>query len=178
MRAWAHNVAVNDVSVLFYANGVAVADDGSFVLVNEFLAFRIRRYWLGGPAEGSHDIFVDALPGYPDNVTRTPSGTFLVGLSLDRIPSLDAQRERPWAIKAIYRLPGFLKPPPQYPGYLMEFGRNADVLRVVTDPSPRVPAQVTAGAALPGARAGESTRVVLGSLLVPSVRVLELPGDR
>jgi len=163
---------------LFYANGVAVADDGSFVLVNEFLAFRIRRYWLAGPAQGSHDIFVDELPGYPDNVTRTPAGTFLVGLSLDRIPSLDAQRERPWAIKAIYRLPGFMKPPPQYPGYLLEFAKSGEIRRVVTDQRKRVVAQVTAGAALPASGAGEPDRVVLGSLLVPSVRVLELPGSR
>ncbi len=159
---------------LFYANGVAVAADGSFVLVNEFLAFRIRRYWLSGAKKGSHDIFADALPGYPDNVTRTPSDTFLVGLSLDRIPSLDAQRERPWAIKAIYRLPGFLKPPPQYPGYLLEFAADGDLRRVATDQRKNVDAQVTAAAALPGA--GKPARVVLGSLLVPSVRVLELSG--
>jgi sugar lactone lactonase YvrE len=163
---------------LFYANGVAVADDGSFVLVNEFLAFRIRRYWLSGPRKDSHDVFADGLPGYPDNVTRTPAGTFLVGLSLDRIPSLDAQRDRPWAIKAIYRLPGFMKPPPQYPGYLLEFTKGGDVRRVATDQRKAVVAQVTAGAALPGAVAGEPLRVVLGSLLVPSVRVLELSGGR
>ena len=51
-------------------------------------------------------------------------------------------------------------------------------LRVVTDQRKRVVAQVTAGAALPASGAGEPDRVVLGSLLVPSVRVLELPGSR
>ena len=95
---------------LFYANGVAVAQDDSFVLVAEFLAFRITRYWLTGPRAGTHDVFVDGLPGYPDNITRTPDGHFLVGLSLQRVPGLDKQRPHPWAVKMIYRLPSFLKP--------------------------------------------------------------------
>ena len=163
---------------LFYANGVALADDGSFVLVNEFLAFRIRRLWLSGPQAGAHDIFADALPGYPDNVTLTPAGTFLVGLSLARIPALDAQRSKPWAVRAIYRLPGFLKPPPQYPGYLLEFDADGRLERMVADERPGEVAQVTAGAVLPGAAANEPDRVVLGSLLVPAVRKLELEAGR
>jgi len=162
---------------LFYANGVALADDGSFVLVNEFLAFRIRRLWLSGPKAGAHDIFVDALPGYPDNITLTPSGTFLVGLSLARIGALDAQRERPWAVKAMYRLPGFLKPPPQYPGFLLEFRKDGGLQRMASDERPDQVAQVTAGAVLPAASPGDPARVVLGSLLVPAVRMLELDGS-
>jgi hypothetical protein len=163
---------------LFYANGVALADDGSFVLVNEFLAFRIRRLWLSGDKAGAHDIFADGLPGYPDNITLTPSGSFLVGLSLARIPALDAQRERPWAVKAIYRLPGFLKPPPQYPGFLLEFGADGQLQRMVADETPGKTAQVTAGAVLPAASPDEPVKVVMGSLLVPAVRKLELERGR
>jgi sugar lactone lactonase YvrE len=164
---------------LFYANGVALADDGAFVLVNEFLAFRIRRLWLSGPKAGAHDIFADALPGYPDNITLTPSGTFLVGLSLARIPALDAQRERPWAVKAIYRLPGFMKPPPEYPGYLLEFGADGRLLRMVAEEQKgKVPQQVTAGAVLPAASADQPVQVVMGSLLVPAVRKLQLDSRR
>ena len=118
---------------LFYANGVALAADESFVLVAEFLAFRIVRRWLTGPRAGSHEIFVDGLPGYPDNITRTPDGHFLVGLSLQRIPGLDAQRARPWAVKVLYRLPAFLKPKAQYPGYLMEFDAQGRLRRFVAD---------------------------------------------
>lgn len=162
---------------LFYANGVALADDGSFVLVNEFLGFRIRRLWLSGPKQGAHDIFVDGLPGYPDNITLTPAGTFLVGLSLARIPTLDAQRERPWAVKAVYRLPGFMKPPPEYPGFLLEFAEDGGLRRMVSDERPGEVAQVTAGAVLPTASPDDPVRVVLGSLLVPAVRKLELAGD-
>jgi sugar lactone lactonase YvrE len=160
---------------LFYANGVAVADDDSFVLVAEFLAYRITRYWLSGPRKHSHEVFVDGLPGYPDNVTRTPEGNFLVGLSLERIAALDAQRPRPWAIRVMYRLPPFLQKQPQYPGYLMEFDRRGALRRfAAAEQQGKVAAQVTAGTVLPAA-AGESEEdVVVGSLLVQSVRRLKL----
>jgi len=159
---------------LFYANGVAVAQDDSFVLVAEFLAFRITRYWLTGPRAGTHDVFVDGLPGYPDNITRTPDGHFLVGLSLQRVPGLDKQRPHPWAVKMIYRLPSFLKPKAQYPGYLLEFDATGRLLRFAADAEPGSVAQVTAGTVLPGGDPQHGTRVVVGSLLVPSVRMLEL----
>jgi sugar lactone lactonase YvrE len=159
---------------LFYANGVAIAQDESFVLVAEFLAFRITRYWLEGERKGTHDVFVDGLPGYPDNVTRTPDGHFLVGLSLERVPGLDKQRPHPWMVKVIYRLPGFMKPEPQYPGYLLEFDVTGRLLRFAADQGEDVTTQVTAGAVLDAGDGNRSTEVVLGSLLVPSVRRLEL----
>jgi sugar lactone lactonase YvrE len=159
---------------LFYANGVALAQDESFVLVAEFLAFRITRYWLKGDRAGTHDVFVDGLPGYPDNITRTPDGRFLVGLSLQRIPGLDQPRPHPWRVKVIYRLPAFLKPKPQYPGYLMEFDATGRLLRFAADETEDVTAQVTAGAVLVEGGAVDPTEVVVGSLLVPSVRKVEL----
>ena len=159
---------------LFYANGVAVAADDSFVLVAEFLAFRITRYWLSGERQGTHDVFVDGLPGYPDNITRTPDGRFLVGLSLQRLPALDRQRPHPWAVKMIYRLPGFLKPKPRYPGYLLEFDVTGRLLRFAADERQDEVAQVTAGTVLSTGDGGHGTVVVVGSLLVPSVRRLEL----
>ena len=155
---------------LFYANGVALAADESFVLVAEFLAFRIVRYWLAGSRAGSHEIFVDGLPGYPDNITRTPDGHFLVGLSLQRIPGLDAQRARPWAVKVLYRLPAFLKPKPQYPGYLMEFDSQGQLRRFAADTTPDRVAQVTSGTVLPGSAGDGAAGIVVGSLLVESVR--------
>lgn len=159
---------------LFYANGVAVAQDDSFVLVAEFLAFRITRYWLTGERAGSHDVFVDGLPGYPDNITRTPDGHFLVGLSLERLPGLDQQRPHPWLVKVIYRLPGFMKPQAQYPGYLLEFDATGRLLRFAADARAGEPAQLTAGTMLAGGDGAPGTEVVVGSLLVPAVRRLEL----
>jgi sugar lactone lactonase YvrE len=154
---------------LYYANGVAVAEDGSFVLVAEFLAFRIQRYWITGELAGSHEIFIDNLPGYPDNITRTPDGTFLVGLSLARIPGLDKARPKPWLVELIYRLPPSVAPKPQFPGYLLELTPGGEVRRFMADETPGKVAQVTAGTVVP-AHCGAGNEVVVGSLQVKSVR--------
>lgn len=159
---------------LYYANGVELSADGSFVLVAEFLAFRIQRYWLRGPKAGSHEPFVDGLPGYPDNITRTPGGSFLVGLSLKRVPALDRLREKPWAVKAVYRLPSAMQPAPQFPGYLAELDADGRLLRFIADEQPGVVAQVTSATVLPAHPGAGAPSVVLGSLLVNSVRRLPL----
>lgn len=158
---------------LFYANGVAVSLDGSFVLVAEFLAFRIQRYWITGRLAGSHEVFIDNLPGYPDNITRTPDGTFLVGLSLARIPGLDKARPKPWMVKMIHRLPPSMTPKPQYPGYLLELTPEGGIRRFVAAEQPDQVQQITSGTVLPASGTGPA-EVVVGSLLVPSVRRVPL----
>ena len=95
-------------------------------------------------------------------------------LSLQRVPGLDKVRPYPWKVKIIYRLPGFMKPKPQYPGYLMEFDATGRLLRFAADETEDVTAQVTSGTVLSAGDAKRTTEVVVGSLLVPSVRKVEL----
>ncbi|XP_027368810.1 protein STRICTOSIDINE SYNTHASE-LIKE 12-like [Abrus precatorius] len=61
-------------------SGVAVSRDGSFVLVSEFLANRIQRFWLRGPKTNSSEIFLQLL-GSPDNIMRNPNGQFWVAMN-------------------------------------------------------------------------------------------------
>ncbi len=156
---------------LFYANGVAVSQDGTFVLVAEFLAFRISRYWISGPNAGSHDVFIDGLPGYPDNITTTPDGTFLVGLSLERIALLDKLRPMPWAVKVLYRLQPVLGQKPRYPGYVLELTTYATVKRFIASEAHN--AQVT-GATVLRSKGGKDTDIFMGSLVQHAVRRLRL----
>ena len=65
---------------IFYANGVAVAPDESYVLVVETACFRVLRHWLKGPKAGSTDTFVGQLPGAPDGMARASDGGFWVSL--------------------------------------------------------------------------------------------------
>ena len=65
---------------LFYANGVAVAADGSFVLVVETFGARVHKYWLTGERAGSSEIFVDNLPGFPDGISAAVGGGWWVAL--------------------------------------------------------------------------------------------------
>jgi sugar lactone lactonase YvrE len=68
------------ISDLHFANGVALSDDESFVLVSETARNRLRRYHLKGPKKGTHDIFLDGLPGMTDNLKVDGKGGFIVPL--------------------------------------------------------------------------------------------------
>ncbi|XP_039282648.1 adipocyte plasma membrane-associated protein [Nilaparvata lugens] len=64
---------------LQFANGVVLSSDESFVIVAETIRSRIHRYYLKGPKKGTSDIFIEGLPGLPDNLKREGS-TFLIPL--------------------------------------------------------------------------------------------------
>lgn len=74
---------------LQFANGVALGPDENYVLVNETGAYRISRYWLKGEHSGSHDLFIDNLPGLPDNLSFNGRDRFWVALYSPRNPLLD-----------------------------------------------------------------------------------------
>ncbi|XP_050464407.1 adipocyte plasma membrane-associated protein Hemomucin-like [Cataglyphis hispanica] len=63
---------------LAFANGVILSDDENFILVAESLACRIIKYHLKGPKSGQHEIFIEGLPGTPDNLQSDGQGGFLV----------------------------------------------------------------------------------------------------
>ncbi|KAM3690763.1 hypothetical protein ACB094_09G146500 [Castanea mollissima] len=82
-RLLKYNKSNKEVTVLLddlaFANGVALSNDRSFVLVAETTTCRILRLWLHGPNAGKFDIFAE-LPGFPDNVRRNSKGEFWVAL--------------------------------------------------------------------------------------------------
>ncbi|XP_050238081.1 protein STRICTOSIDINE SYNTHASE-LIKE 12-like [Mercurialis annua] len=67
------------------AAGTAVSRDGSFVLVSEFLANRIQKYWLRGPRANTAQI-LRSFRGKPDNIKRNANGQFWVAVSVLRDP--------------------------------------------------------------------------------------------
>jgi len=62
---------------LWYANGVVVSPDQSFVLVAESLGNRMMRYWLTGPKQGESDLFTD-VPAAPGNISTNGKDIFWV----------------------------------------------------------------------------------------------------
>ncbi|HZU49720.1 MAG TPA: SMP-30/gluconolactonase/LRE family protein [Mycobacterium sp.] len=78
---------------LEFANGVALADDESFVAVAETSTARIHRVWLHGPRCGESEVLVDQLPGLPDNLSTGTLGRIWVALPVTGIrPLRFAQR--------------------------------------------------------------------------------------
>ncbi|GER55937.1 pectin lyase-like superfamily protein, partial [Striga asiatica] len=65
-------------------NGVAVSRDASFVLIAEYIASRIRIFWLKGQNANTSNILV-RLPGNPDNIKRTKSGDFWVPVNIQNL---------------------------------------------------------------------------------------------
>ena len=70
---------------LFFANGVTLGPNEDYVLVNETGMGRIHRLWISGDRAGQQDIFVDELPGTPDNIRFDGVDTFWIAM-----PSLRA----------------------------------------------------------------------------------------
>mmetsp|Transcript_19254 Transcript_19254/g.64526 ORF Transcript_19254/g.64526 Transcript_19254/m.64526 type:complete len:406 (+) Transcript_19254:85-1302(+) len=64
------------VTNLWFANGVALAKGGDFVLVVETLGLRVLRAWLRGPRAGTVEPFVEGLPGFPDGISRSEDGRY------------------------------------------------------------------------------------------------------
>jgi sugar lactone lactonase YvrE len=107
---------------LQFANGVALAPDESFVAVAETGACRVSRVWL---RDGRSDVFIDGLPGFPDNISTGTDGLIWITQASPRVAALDVVRRLPaFARAGIRRLPPSWQPRP---------GREVGVLGVAAD---------------------------------------------
>lgn len=118
---------------LYFANGVALASDESFVLVNETYRYRIIRYWLTGPQAGQHDIFMDNLPGFPDGISSSGRGTFWLALPTVRNSQLDVMHPYPFMKNLIAKLPDEWQPQPRLIGFVLELDEQGKVVRNLQD---------------------------------------------
>ncbi len=131
--------ATNSLRVLLdglhFANGVAVAPDGGFVLVAETFRYRVRRYWLAGPRQGQSEIFADNLPGFPDGVSSDGRGGFWVALYTVRHELLDrVLHPRAWLKHVVARLPAALQPGARRYALALALDGDGRVARSLHDP--------------------------------------------
>lgn len=131
--------ATGKVSVLlkdiYFANGVALSKDEDFVLINETYRYRIIRYWLEGPRAGTHDIFIDNLPGFPDNISSNRRGTFWVALFTVRNPLTDFAHPYPFLKALVSRLPRALWPKPKPYGLVLALDEQGTITSSLHDPT-------------------------------------------
>jgi sugar lactone lactonase YvrE len=117
---------------LYFANGVAVSPDQTYVLVAETGEYRVRRLWLKGPNVGQSDIFIDNLPGFPDGISSNGKDKFWLALVTPRQPLVDRMLPYPFVRKMVVRLPKFLQPRPQRYSFVLGLdpqGRVVDNLQ-------------------------------------------------
>jgi sugar lactone lactonase YvrE len=98
---------------LYFANGVAVSPDQTFVLIAETGKYRVQRLWLKDPKEGMVDTFIDNLPGFPDGISSNGQDKFWLALVTPRQALFDKVLPHPFLRKMIARMPKFLQPAPE-----------------------------------------------------------------
>jgi sugar lactone lactonase YvrE len=120
---------------LYFANGVAVSPDQSYVLVSETGKYRVLRVWLKGARAGQAENFIDNLPGFPDNITSNGRDEFWLALVTPRNHLLDSLLPRPFLRKVVLRLPKFLQPAPERYAFVLGLNGNGRVVHNLQDPS-------------------------------------------
>jgi sugar lactone lactonase YvrE len=123
------------LSNLYFANGVALSAHEDFVLVNETYRYRIIRYWLQGPKAGTREVFLDNLPGFPDNVTANRKGTFWLALFTVRNEAVDRLHPYPYLKSLLSKLPKAFWPKPKPYGLVLALDENGRIVRSLQDPT-------------------------------------------
>lgn len=118
---------------LYFANGVALSQKEDFVLINETYRYRILRYWLKGPKAGTHDIFIDNLPGFPDNISGNRKGKFWLALFTVRNKIVDTFHPFPFIKAQISKLPKALWPKPEPYGFVLALNEQGEIIESLQD---------------------------------------------
>lgn len=127
---------------IYFANGVAVSPDQSFVLVAETGMYRVRRLWLTGPKAGQSDVFIDNLPGFPDGISSNGKDKFWLALVTPRQALFDRLLPRPFLRKVVYRLPKALQPAPQRYSFVLGIDTQGHVVENLQNGSSGCYAQI------------------------------------
>ena len=118
---------------LFFANGVAVSPDETYVLVNESMRYRVQKVYVRGPRKGVAEVLVDNLPGFPDGISTGEDGIFWLAIFAPRNELLDSARPKPWLRKLIHRIPAVLQPKPKRHPFVLGLDADGKVVHNLQD---------------------------------------------
>lgn len=150
------------------ANGVAVAHDQASVLVNEMGSYRVLRVWVAGPDSGRTDVLIDALPGFPDNISAGRDGRYWIAFASPRNALADRLAGRPSLRKLFLRIPAFLRPAAVPYGHVIAVDDSGRVVANLQDPDGAYPVITSATEA--------DGYLYLGNLWSPALARLALGG--
>jgi len=107
---------------LYFANGVALSQQED-------------RYWLKGPKAGTHEIFIDNLPGFPDNISSNHKGTFWLALFTVRNEAADKLHPFPFLKAQMSKLPKALWPKPKPYGLVLALDEHGKIIQSLHEPT-------------------------------------------
>lgn len=154
---------------LFFPNGIALSHDSQAVLVSEMMTYRILRIDIASTNKGVSSVFADNLPGFPNNITRTERGTYLLALSAPRNSEVESLQANPFLRKILMRLPKSLIPkskPVKY-GLVVELDKNGRIINSLHDPSGEQAFMLTSATEYKG-------HLYLGSIEGADVKIVDL----
>jgi len=117
-----------------YTNGIALSPNEDFLLINETGRARVHRLWLTGDRAGEREVFLENLPGYPDNLEAQGDGTYWLAFASPRVPA-EALMPYPFLRKLVWRLGPKVRPAPIHRGMLAQIDGTGRVLRTLQDPN-------------------------------------------
>lgn len=126
------------------ASGLVLAGDEQSLLVAEAGRYRLWRVWLEGDRKNIKEVFVENLPGFPDNLAISPRGTVWVPLSSTRKRLLDLIHPHPFLKDATASLPPWLRPSFVHQGFVVELAVDGTPLRSLQDVNAEHVASVSA----------------------------------
>ncbi|GJP29375.1 hypothetical protein CLOM_g16493 [Closterium sp. NIES-68] len=143
---------------LYFANGVALSQNEDFAVVAETSRYRLTRYWLKGPKAGTSEIFLDNLPGSPDNINSNGKGIFWVCLVIPRQTVTDLIHPFPF-LKALigllpikYLQPPYLSPLMRHAGAVLAVSEDGQVVKFLNDPTAKHVGGFTSAREIEGGR--------------------------
>ena len=112
---------------LYFANGVALSQDGSLVLVCETWEYLVTRYWLKSERAGQSEPFLTSLSGFIDGISSNEAGLFWLTLISPRNTLLDALDSWPRFRKIITRLATAQQPDPIHALHILGLCNHAQI---------------------------------------------------
>jgi sugar lactone lactonase YvrE len=156
------------VSGLQFANGVAVGPGDAWVLVNETGKYRVLRYWLKGEKAGTLEVFIDNLPGFPDNITWNGRDRFWLAIFAPRDALLDEMLPgNLYLRKVVARLPAALQPKPRMHAFVLGLDHDGKVVANLQYAGPDAYAPITSAREFGG-------HLYFGSLTYPAIGRIKL----
>jgi len=126
---------------LHFPNGITLTESRDALLIVESTRSRILKYYFEGSKKGKTEIFIDNVPGFPDNIVFSEkSHVYWIGFSSKRSKPFHLSDflsnypiVRKYLVKFISRSV-FLSLYPKY-GIIVAFNENGKIVKSLHDPT-------------------------------------------